>query len=497
MQSSPIFTYLVSEIGESRDVYRFPIEQDDLNEAVTLYSFFKGNKTGFEKINTDRRCKIFPFSKFLSTIEHSWIIDKWWSEEEKIELRIVERDKTIKFEELPNLIDEVANNIISFKEEITQLNEKKKTSLKTKEFRVKELFKIERGNGKYIKRYIAINQGEFPVYSGNTFGAFAHINTFDYSKPCISWAIDGLAGYMMVHDEKFSATNHRGVLIPLNSNINLTYAKFILEPLFRQAKKGRIGGDGKSNEYTALPPFMIENIKFSLPIDTDGNIDIDSQNKVVEKILIVQELNAKIENYKKQVEELSIEVTNNHGDFTKKEIKEIFNLHIKTNNSQFTKTFIDKHKGSIPVYSASKFPDTIDYGHVADNLPNIKYFENCLTWNIDGSIGKVHFRQGRFALSEKVIPLIVHDRYKTLLDLSFLKYAIETEFSKHSFGFNNKAGKGRIQNIEILIPIDTKGEFDLCTQQQIAEKHHQIEQIKRSISHELDKIINIWYGYFR
>lgn len=96
-----------------------------MNEAVTLYSFFKGNKTSFEKINTDKRCKIFPFSTFSTTIEQSWIIDKWWTEEERIELGIVEKDKSIKFEEFPNLIEEVANNILSFKEEILLLNEKK------------------------------------------------------------------------------------------------------------------------------------------------------------------------------------------------------------------------------------------------------------------------------------------------------------------------------------------------------------------------------------
>ncbi|HLG39188.1 MAG TPA: N-6 DNA methylase, partial [Chitinophagaceae bacterium] len=47
-QTFPVFTYLVSEIGESRDVYRFDIEQNDLSEATTLYLFFKGNKSSFD-----------------------------------------------------------------------------------------------------------------------------------------------------------------------------------------------------------------------------------------------------------------------------------------------------------------------------------------------------------------------------------------------------------------------------------------------------------------
>lgn len=29
---------------------------------------------------------------------------------------------------------------------------------------------------------------------------------------------------------------------------------------------------------------------------------------------------------------------------------------------------------------------------IQDGLANVKYFENCMTWNIDGSIGKVFIR---------------------------------------------------------------------------------------------------------
>jgi hypothetical protein len=111
-----------------------------------------------------------------------------------------------------------------------------------------------------------------------------------------------------------------------------------------------------------------------------------------------------------------------------------------------------------------------------------------LTWNIDGSIGKVYLRKGRFSLSEKVIPLIVQDEYKENLDLLFLKYAIEMEFGKHYFGFDNKAGKGKIQDIEISVPINKKGEFDINIQKELAEKFKRIEEIKKTIADELDKI---------
>ncbi len=167
---------------------------------------------------------------------------------------------------------------------------------------------------------------------------------------------------------------------------------------------------------------------------------------------------------------------------------DIFDLSVKTNNSKFTKTFINRNKGNIPVYSASKFPKAVDYGYVKDKLKGVKYFEDCLTWNIDGSIGKAHYRQGKFSLSEKVIPLIIKTDLQSKLNINFLKNTIETEFAKHSFGFGNKAGKGKIKDIEILIPIDKDGNFDLSTQKEIADKYNKIQNIKDAITLELDKI---------
>lgn len=158
---------------------------------------------------------------------------------------------------------------------------------------------------------------------------------------------------------------------------------------------------------------------------------------------------------------------NESGSFKSLTIGEIFDLTIKTSSSKFTKSFIEKNKGSIPVYSASKDENAVDYGYVQDDLPGIKYFENCLTWNIDGSIGKIFFRKGKFSLSEKVIPLIIKDVYKKQLDELYLKYTMENELATQNFGFTNKAGKNKIQNVEIKIPITSRGKFDLISQKTI------------------------------
>ena len=115
-----------------------------------------------------------------------------------------------------------------------------------KPFSIQDIFCIERGNGKYTKSYVQNHKGTYSLYSGNTLGKFAEIDTYDYNIPCLTWAIDGLAGYIMYHNEPFSATNHRGVLIPKMNSVDLQYVKYVTEPIFRELKKGREGSNAMS-----------------------------------------------------------------------------------------------------------------------------------------------------------------------------------------------------------------------------------------------------------
>lgn len=79
-QTNPVFTYFCSEIGETRDVYRFDIEQNDLETASDLFNMFKGAKTKFK--TSDKRCKVVPIDDFYNGSH--WSVDRWWTREEKI-----------------------------------------------------------------------------------------------------------------------------------------------------------------------------------------------------------------------------------------------------------------------------------------------------------------------------------------------------------------------------------------------------------------------------
>lgn len=111
-QTEPIFTYLVSNIGETLDVNRFSIDDDDLNEMIPLFNQFKGAKTTF-KIDS-KRCKIQPIDKFKP--DEMWAVDRWWSKEEKVVLGIEEERTLI-------TLDEFKEKVCDIEDEIRQLNE--------------------------------------------------------------------------------------------------------------------------------------------------------------------------------------------------------------------------------------------------------------------------------------------------------------------------------------------------------------------------------------
>ena len=99
-QDFPVFTYLVSSIGESLNINRFEIEDNDLDTAKNLFNQYKGSPKTYR--TDDPRCKIQNFSKFET--ENYWNIDKWWSKDEKIELGIIEEEEVVTVEEFKERI---------------------------------------------------------------------------------------------------------------------------------------------------------------------------------------------------------------------------------------------------------------------------------------------------------------------------------------------------------------------------------------------------------
>jgi type I restriction-modification system DNA methylase subunit len=479
IQNEPVFTYLVSEIGETRDVYRFDIDQNDLNEAVTLFSFFKGNKGGFAKINVDKRCKIQPINKFVP--DAYWSVDRWWTKEEQIELGIVEEDKTVDVNAFSEIINDISETLKEYADLLKEISEKKNA--------INNYQKVLLSNKKYfdlfigkrlVKRELVHIDGSIPIYSANVkipISFHTQSNIDDFSNDFVIWGIDGDFEFNYISRNKpFVTTDHCGAIRILDDSILPEFLMIQLENV-----KYLYGFDrGLRSSLKNM-----QNVSIQMPVDVTGNIDIKKQKEIIEKYGPIKELKAKIAEYQQKVNSLNINIELNY-QFKMAKITVLFD--IEKGVSKYTRKYGNVNSGEYPVYSASNneplaFINTFDYDG--------EYF----TWATNGFAGYVKIISGKFSINADRALL---KPKKENIDIWYIKYRIEPILRGLAKGRKGEKGEDEftklypsmINDIEIPIPVDKNGDPDLSAQKEIAEKYQKIEQIKKGTSEKLDKILN-------
>ena len=366
------------------------------------------------------------------------------------------------------------------------------------------LYNFVKGTNKINKKIINEKKGEYPVYSGSKTndGLMGYINFYDFDGDFIRIITVGQVGETSIINGKFSLAQNNGILV--SKNIEKT--KFILNEYLKiillNQLKNKAKGTDTGNKQQSLTNKQILSTKINLPIDFAGNYDVEIQKEIVKKYEVVEEK-------KKELKEKLDYFKDVHVDFMNTEIsksfsikiKDIFDLSIGSNGSSFTKTFIKNNSGDIPVYGASKEDEKPSYGYVANNAiirenkngkfqeTKVKYFNDCLTYNIDGFAGYIFYRKGKFSISEKVRPLIIKDEHKDYLIPEFLKLIIEPIFRDNRKGRLGEDEKNEytklyinmIEELEISIPIDKDGKFDIERQKEIVSKYKAVEEIRNSI----------------
>ena len=98
-QNYKVFTYVCKSIGEELNVNRCDTPEDnDLHDAVSKYNYYKSlcNKDNIQEpfktwFSNDKKMKLLDINEFNT--DKSWLIENWWSEEEKIELGLIDYNK--------------------------------------------------------------------------------------------------------------------------------------------------------------------------------------------------------------------------------------------------------------------------------------------------------------------------------------------------------------------------------------------------------------------
>lgn len=307
-QTEPVFTYLVSEIGESRDSYRFDIEQDDLSEAVNKFNQFKGAKQHYK--TNDDRCKVLNIDWFDDF--NSWVIENCWESEEKAMLGITESNLFISVDDFSFLTNDVSDTLLGFKDEIQTVN----TQDESVEYKFISIlddiyFKVIRGK-RITKATINANKGGIPVYSSSK----SKDNVMGYiskdflikeeliycTKKSILFNLDGSVGYCFIRDDKeFSFIDVVASVTPQISCIDLDYLKIQLE---REILKTG------ANYQTKLYFNKIEsyNIQIKIPINSDGSFDIKKQKEIAKKYQKIQNIKESISSELLKIQNTMVEL---------------------------------------------------------------------------------------------------------------------------------------------------------------------------------------------
>jgi restriction endonuclease S subunit len=338
----------------------------------------------------------------------------------------------------------------------------------------KKFFKLFIGK-RILKKEVFNKQGTIPIYSGSVIIPFGYSETSiidDFNRDYIIWGIDdAVFDFALIpKGTKFTITDHCGAIKILEKDLLPEYVFYYL-----QLKKRQLGFGWNLR---ASMKNMKRKASVSVPVKDDGSLDVAEQMRLVAKFREIRKTMETLSFLYDDLKNSELEVNINTDNMVEVPVSELFDLSVKTNHSSFTKAFVNTHKGDIPVYSASKDEHSVTYGYVQDNLKGIKYFENCLTWNIDGSVGKAFFRKGRFSLSEKVIPLVLRPKYENQVNLEYVKIMLEQKALEQGFHYSHKAGKGKIKKLAIPFPTNEDGIIDISRQTDLASKYRKAYAIK-------------------
>jgi type I restriction enzyme M protein len=283
IQTSPVYTYIVGEIGETRDTKRFtkdingePI-RNDLNECVANYSLFKSGMSGLIP-SSSARTKIYCWDEFSSF--STWLIDKNLSEDEKISIGLISPANKINEDEFYSQLKSLNEMITTFidHETIDSVGDVKYVYKP-----LNELFTFPQIKG-ITEKFIRNNSGPIPVYGGRQtetpVGMVAdNLSGVKYFEKCLAWNREGSVGYVFYHDHKFTTNDHHRPMIlkeEVVGKINLFYVRRILEQML-------LSSDIFEWSKTASKE-KIKMIKIAIPVNSKGDYDISVQQKITERL---------------------------------------------------------------------------------------------------------------------------------------------------------------------------------------------------------------------
>ena len=276
-QTAPVFTYLVSHIGERlTSIRREDIDADDLPEMENLFRIFAAARADAKPIleQQSNRCKIQDIQRFQN--EPHWLINRWWTVQERTEIGALDSPEAA-------AKDEVDARMNAFREALADYD----AFVSAKPLRERATVEIGLGDTKIFnlflgKRVLRKDVNEvgttIPVYSANVFepmGTIQHSNVKNFGVDSILWGIDGNFEFNRIPaGTVFATTDHCGTLQILDKTIDPVY---LLSALYHRREE-----ESFDRSFRASLANM-RRLTVVVPVKPDGTFDQQAQREIAER----------------------------------------------------------------------------------------------------------------------------------------------------------------------------------------------------------------------
>lgn len=269
-QSTPVFVYRVSEIGETRDARRLEIQQNDLTDMSASFNQFKGAPNSYVPLSEN--CKVIPWVEFNR--RRQWMVDREWGEtgSEEVSLDISALNDLLAAVGI-DPIDELELDV----------------PMQAVELGDKELFSLS--IGKRVTRAECTPNGGIACISANVHDVFGFIEhpvfLTDFDTPSLLWGMDGNFDWAFVDTGyPFHPTDHCGVLRVLEPTLSPEYLYYALrerrdEPGFDRVFRAKLEN--------------IKRIMVEVPVMADGSYDLETQELIASRWRQIEERRLKAE----------------------------------------------------------------------------------------------------------------------------------------------------------------------------------------------------------
>jgi len=174
VQVDPVFTYLVSNIGERlTSVKREEIEEDELPEMERLFRIFSADKAGSRHLleSQSGRCKIWGIERFQNGAQ--WVLDRWLTRDERIAIGAETRITLAEKSKVDQLI-ETFTELLTDYDQFVSADALKSRCTKDVMLGDESLFRISIGK-RVIEKDTSADEELIPVYSANVFQPMGYL----------------------------------------------------------------------------------------------------------------------------------------------------------------------------------------------------------------------------------------------------------------------------------------------------------------------------------